>query len=70
MRDVCSLISVNILEEMGNPFKKESQDLVILDSKDIAGPAAVETVMNAKKIGQEQFEAFTIVSVRQNKSNE
>ncbi|QQP37628.1 Hypothetical protein FKW44_017958, partial [Caligus rogercresseyi] len=45
--------------EMGNPFEEESQDLLILDSKDIAGPAAVETVMNAKKIGQEQFEAFT-----------
>ncbi|QQP57769.1 Uncharacterized protein FKW44_002864, partial [Caligus rogercresseyi] len=44
---------------MGNPFEEESQDLLILDSKDIAGPAAVETVMNAKKIGQEQFEAFT-----------
>ena len=44
---------------MGNPFEEESQDLFILDSKDIAGPAAVETVMNAKKIGQEQFEAFT-----------
>ncbi|QQP49887.1 Uncharacterized protein FKW44_010705 [Caligus rogercresseyi] len=44
---------------MGNPFEEESQDLLILDSKGIAGPAAVETVMNAKKIGQEQFEAFT-----------
>ncbi|QQP38995.1 uncharacterized protein LOC103506659 [Caligus rogercresseyi] len=44
---------------MGNPFEEESQDLLILDSKDIAGPAAVETVLNAKKIGQEQFEAFT-----------
>ena len=65
VRDVCSsLVSVNLLEEMGNPFKEESQDLVILHLKDIAGPAAVETVMNAKKIGQEQFEAFTRVSVR------
>ncbi|KAL8561151.1 hypothetical protein ACOMHN_054522 [Nucella lapillus] len=44
---------------MGNPFEEESQDVVKLDTKEIAGPAAVETVMNAKKIGQEQFEAFT-----------
>lgn len=57
VRDVCSLVGV--IEEMGNPFEEESQDLVILDSKDIAGPAAVETVMNAKRIGQEQFKAFT-----------
>ncbi|KAL8623394.1 hypothetical protein ACOMHN_060264 [Nucella lapillus] len=44
---------------MGNPFEEESQDVVKLDIKEIAGPAAVETVMNAKRIGQEQFEAFT-----------
>ncbi|QQP41853.1 Hypothetical protein FKW44_016335 [Caligus rogercresseyi] len=37
---------------MGNPFEEESQDLLILDSKDIAGPAAVETVMNAKNIAK------------------
>ncbi|PIK35466.1 hypothetical protein BSL78_27714 [Apostichopus japonicus] len=50
---------VGVIEEMGNPFEENSQDLVTLDTKDIAGPAAVETVMNAKRIGQEQFEAFT-----------
>ncbi|KAL8591566.1 hypothetical protein ACOMHN_055533 [Nucella lapillus] len=44
---------------MGNPFEEESQDVVKLDTKEIAGPAAVETVMNAKRIGQEQFEALT-----------
>ncbi|KAL8570989.1 hypothetical protein ACOMHN_037849 [Nucella lapillus] len=44
---------------MGNPFEEEIQDVVKLDTKEIAGPAAVETVMNAKRIGQEQFEAFT-----------
>ena len=65
VRDFCSLVSVNLLEEMRNPFKEESHYLFILDLKDIAGPAAVETVMNAMKIGQEQFEAFTRVSVRQ-----
>ncbi|KAL8619769.1 hypothetical protein ACOMHN_025855 [Nucella lapillus] len=44
---------------MGNPFEEESQDVVKLDTKEIAGPAAVETVMNAKRIGQEQLKAFT-----------
>jgi len=57
VKDVRSLVGV--IEELGNPFEEESQDLVILDTKNIAGPAAVETVINAKRIGQEQFEAFT-----------
>jgi len=57
VKDVCSL--VRVIEEMGNPFDEESQDVVKLDTKKTAGPAAVETVMNAKRIGQEQFEAFT-----------
>lgn len=57
VKDIRSLVGV--IEEMGNPFEENSQDLVTLDTKDIAGPAAVETVMNAKRIGQEQFEAFT-----------
>ena len=56
VKDVRSLVGDR--EEMGNPFEEESQDLVILDTKNIASPAAVETVMNAKRIGQEQFEAF------------
>ncbi|XP_070210960.1 uncharacterized protein [Littorina saxatilis] len=40
-------------------FEEECQDVVKLDTKEIAGPAVVETVMDAKRIGQEQFEAFT-----------
>ena len=57
MKDVHSLVSV--IEEMGNPFEEDSQDVVKLDTKEIAGPAAVETVMNARRIGQEQFKAST-----------
>jgi len=57
VKDVRSLVGV--IEEMGNPFEEESQDVVKLDTKEIAGPAAVETVMNAKRIGQERFKAFT-----------
>ena len=34
-------------------------DLIVLDTKEIAGPVAVETVRNVKNIGQEQFQAFT-----------
>ena len=56
-KDVRALVSV--IEELGNPFEEESMDLVVLDTKEIAGPAAVENVRNVKKIGQEQFQAFT-----------
>ena len=34
-------------------------DLIVLDTKEFAGPVAVETVRNVKQIGQEQFQAFT-----------
>ena len=50
---------VRVIEKLGNPFKEESMDLIVLDTKEIAGPAAVETVRNVKKIDQEQFQAFT-----------
>ena len=56
-RDVRSLVAV--IEELGNPFEDDSQDLLVLDRKEIADPAVIETVRNAKQIGQYQFEAFS-----------
>ncbi len=56
-RDVNSLVSV--IEELGNPFKEESQDLLVLDTKEITNPAVVNTVKSVKCIGQDQFQAFT-----------
>ena len=56
-KDVCSLVIV--IEELVNPFEEESQDLLLLDNKEIADPTAVETVRKAKRIGQEQVHAFT-----------
>ena len=47
---------VRVIEELGNPFEEESQDLIVLDT---TNPAVVQTVRNAKKIGQEQFDTFT-----------
>lgn len=55
-RDVRSLVAA--IDEFGNPFEEESQDLLVLDTKEIADPAAVNTVRDAKKIGQKQFDAF------------
>ena len=45
-KDVHSLVSV--VEELGNSFDEESQDLLVLDTKEIA-----------KNLGQEQFDQFT-----------
>ena len=56
-RDVASLVAV--IEELGNPFEEDSQDLLVLDTKEIADHAVIETVRNAKQIGQDQFEAFS-----------
>ena len=57
-KDVCSL--GNVMEEQGNPFEEESEDyLLVLDSKDIADPSAVEAVKKAQKTGQQQFQTFT-----------
>ena len=49
------------MEELGNPFEDESEDLLVLDSKEIADPSAVEAVKKAQKIGQQQFQTFTKV---------
>jgi hypothetical protein len=48
-----------VIEELDNPFAEDSMDLVVLDTKKIADLATVETVRNVKRIGQEQFQAFT-----------
>ena len=48
-KDVCSL--VQMMEELCNPFEEENMDMVALDTKEIAGPAAVEAVQKAKRIG-------------------
>ena len=56
-KDVCSL--GNVMEELGNPFEEESEDLLVIDSKEIADPSGVEAVKKAQKIGQQQFQTFT-----------
>ena len=55
-KDVLSLISV--MEDLGNPFEEESTDLLVLYSKEIADHVAVEAIINAQRIGEEQFQAF------------
>ena len=50
--------SFQFLEEMGNPFEEESEDLMVLDTREILSPAAVSTVQTVLKIGQGQFQSF------------
>ena len=57
VRNVRSLIIV--IEDLGNPFEKESTDLFVLDSKEIIYHVSVQTVQNVRMIGQDQFQAFT-----------
>ena len=44
----------NVIEDMGNPFIDESDDLLVLDTRDLADPSVVNTMRNLKKTGQEQ----------------
>ena len=42
LKEVKSLVAV--FEEMGNPFLEQSEDLLVLDTKDILDPSVAETV--------------------------
>ena len=56
MKDVSSLI--NTMQEMGNLFSEDSQDLIALDSKQIMPKEVINFVKGAKMIGQDQYELF------------
>ena len=51
-----SLIAV--FEEMGNPFLEKSQDLLVLDTRDIMDTSVVETVQRVETIGEEQYKNY------------
>lgn len=55
-KDVHSTVSS--FEELGNPFMEESQNLMAIHTRDIMDDAVIDTVGNAKKIGEEQFNLF------------
>ena len=48
----------NTIEEMGNPFTENSNDLLVLGSKDLADPAVINTVRQIEKLGQEKYDAY------------
>ena len=49
---------VEVMETLGNPFKEDSVDLLVLDTKDIANEQVVATVNEIEKAGQDQFQVF------------
>ena len=40
----------NVIEEMGNPFTDESNDLLVLDSRDLADPAVINAIIISRKL--------------------
>ena len=49
---------VHSFETLGNPFKEDSDDLLVLDTKEIASTQVVTTVNGIENAGQEQFQMF------------
>ena len=41
------------IEEMGNPFTENSNDLFVLDSRDLADPATIDSVHKIENLEQE-----------------
>ena len=46
------------METFGNPFKEDSGDVLVLDTKDIASEQVVATVNGIENAGQQQFQMF------------
>ena len=55
-KDVQNLIEV--IDEMGNPFREESTDLLVLDTKVIVPKSVVEAVLAAKEKGQSMYDTY------------
>ncbi len=51
--EVASLTAV--LEEMGNPFLEKSDDLLVLDTRDIMDRSVGDTVRRAETLGIQQY---------------
>ena len=49
---------IKVMEDFENPFEEDSQDLLVLDTKEIAPPEAVDGLRRAHKVGQVKFDNF------------
>ena len=43
---------------MGNPFAENSKDLLVLDSRNLADPAVIDTWRQIKSLGQQQYDTY------------
>ena len=55
-RDVTSLVCT--IQGMGNPFMVDSEDLVVLDNKEILGSDAVVKLRTVEEVGAKQYVDF------------
>ncbi len=56
VRDVKSL--TNSIEEMGSPFTDNSNDLLVLDTRNIVDAAVIYTVRHIEELGQQQYDTY------------
>ena len=56
LKEVKSLVSV--IEEMGNPFMEQGEELLVLDTRDILDTSVGEKVRKAEMVGEEQYQIF------------
>ena len=56
LKEVKSLVAV--IEEMGNPFLEQSQDLLVLDTRDIVDQSVGESVRKTEELGEKQYHNF------------
>ena len=49
---------VTAVEELGNPFLEESEELCKLHNKDVASPSVVSTVRSVEDLGKSQFDTY------------
>jgi hypothetical protein len=55
-KEVASLCDTIV--EMGNPFEEYSEDLLVLDTRDIADSSVVDTVRHIAELGGQQYHAL------------
>ena len=55
------------IEETGNPFQELSNDLSVLDTRDVVDESVIETVKSIEKIGKAQYEMFVSERLQERK---
>lgn len=56
---------VDTFEELGNPFIEDSKDLIVLDTKEVIGDNAVDSLRTVETIGQSQYEKYVDERLKQ-----